>query len=304
MSSSVDFPILVNGNNVIVNDPFQSRYVYNFNGTFNGEGWEIGLVKGSIYNSWPNISPQFDNQSFSYIWSDGTTNTINLPQGFYTVSDLNFAMQNAMLLNKHYLINDQGEPVYYLTLTENPVQYAISLVAYPVPTSLPSGWSLPSGASWSLPITATTPQLVISSGNNFKDIIGFNSGLFPATPQTTQYTTRSTATPVITPVGVVNLVCSGVGISQSSTPYSIFDFSNADAAGYGDIIPLQNPVPEYYSLGASSSSQIEFSLVDQNNRPVKVLDNSATAFQFKVRNVKRMKQVWLAPDGNRVQIAK
>jgi hypothetical protein len=76
--------------------------------------------------------------------------------------DINEYLQSVMIVQKHYLIDDNGDYVYYLEWKEKPVRYAVQLNCYATPSALPSGWSYPAGAGW-LVGSSYAPQITISS---------------------------------------------------------------------------------------------------------------------------------------------
>ena len=49
-----------------------------------------------------------------------------------------------MISYGYYLINGSGQNVYYYSIQYNSYQYGNQVLAYTVPTSLPSGYSAPS----------------------------------------------------------------------------------------------------------------------------------------------------------------
>jgi hypothetical protein len=79
------------------------------------------LAKNNVYS--PNglsqcnpavISLQNNNNTFQYIWIDGTINIVTLPNGEYNIDQLNLAFQNVMIQNKHYYIYEINYAYYFL----------------------------------------------------------------------------------------------------------------------------------------------------------------------------------------------
>ena len=64
---------------------------------------------------------------------------------FYTIDYFNSYMQQYAIINGLYLINNNGDNVYYTpAFYLNTVSYAVQMLLYTVPRSLPSGWTQPS----------------------------------------------------------------------------------------------------------------------------------------------------------------
>ena len=148
-----------------------------------------------MYYSWTNInaSPLINN-TFQYQWTVGSTTTtydVVLPDGLYEVADINAYLQAEFIENGHYLKNADEENVFYAEFVVNKTNYGITLNTYPVPTSLPTGFTQPvqdaqstaTTAAWpGYPATTFNPNIKMVSTNNFHKLIGFSSsfesGLF------------------------------------------------------------------------------------------------------------------------------
>src|SRR6218665_2460462 len=150
--------------NSIVPNGFNNMFRYEFPGSsINFVDTEISIHSIQMYNSQFNIdSGQYGNNTFSIIMpTASTTSTINvsLDDGYYRYSDINNMIQRALIDAGAYLINSDGDNVFYTTLSENSTYYAAQVDLTTVPTSLPSGWSLPTSGLYSsggsgLPSTA------------------------------------------------------------------------------------------------------------------------------------------------------
>ena len=71
----------------------------------------IGNGKNNIFRpqglshcSKPSISAAIGNNTFSYIWIDGTSNTVTIPDGIYDIESLNKVLQDTLIQNTHYFI--------------------------------------------------------------------------------------------------------------------------------------------------------------------------------------------------------
>lgn len=265
--------IILNSKN-IVNAPINNKLVYTFqNGGVNFKNNNIALAQLSLYYSWFNLNqPLYNNTSCSYIWIDGTIVNITIPNGYYTASSLNAYIESVMVNNKHYLINSvNGDFVFYIQLQENATFYAIQLNCFAVPTTLGT-LIFPVGATWVLPApNPQTPQFVVNTTSNFGLLIGFNSGSYPPTPQTTTYSILSQFSPEIQPISSLNLICSMINnpFSVNRTLYSC----GIPSVQFGQQISITPPNFLYNKIADGSYQEFTIDILDQNNNPIQILDN-------------------------------
>jgi hypothetical protein len=91
------FPILLTGSNKVSN----SQFKYNFPASVDLSNYDIALADLSIYYSWYSISQAQGNNTFSIQFPNGSVNTtynITIPDGTYSVSDLNNFLQYYIFL--------------------------------------------------------------------------------------------------------------------------------------------------------------------------------------------------------------
>lgn len=254
--------LILNSTHLVGSD--NNVLTYNFPaGSVHFKDNKIGLGRLSMYYSWENVTSS--NGGWSYTWTDGTVVSCILPAGFYTVSDMNAYLQSIMISNGHYLKNSSGENVFYLELVTNSVYYTVQLNSYAVPTSLTTGWTNP--GSWTLPTTAKTPQLTIST---LSALIGITAGTYPSTTQSTNYSTQSTTTPQITPVQSVIMTCSLIS-NPLSNPTNLF-YSFSPDVTYGSLLNIEpsKSCPNDIKDGAYNQLTIRF--YDQTFTALKIKD--------------------------------
>lgn len=262
--------IVVTGTHVQSNSD-NCRYQYEFprdsGKSFNDK--ELAVAGVMMYYSWPNIhSSKYSNNTFSYKWIDGSTNTVTLPDGFYDASSLNAYLQSVMVTNGHYLEDDSGNYVYYLEILENSVYYAIEIVCYAVPAALPTNWTNP--GAWAFTGAAVTPQFVFSG--NFCDVIGFTAGTYPTVTQTTDYSTTSDNTPQITPVSSVLMSCDIVDNVYASPNSIIYAFS--PDVSYGSMIKVQPSEFSWIDIQSGAHSSVTIEFLDQAYRRIPIKDKN------------------------------
>jgi hypothetical protein len=235
--------LILNSSNITNTD--NSRFTYQFPlGGYTFKDDLIAVNSISQYFSTFNITSTYNNNSFSYIWIDGTTNAVSIPNGFYSIAQINALLQSVMFANKHYLTTSGGSIVYFLELIINQSRYAVSLNSYLISTTIATAntWSLPAGATWVLPTNSIVPYLVIPSTNNFGKLIGFASGQFPTgtitgsppnQTQTPAFTVSqsilSTITPQITPYTSILVYCSLVNNRSTIPSQLIYSYTPINA---------------------------------------------------------------------------
>lgn len=169
------FVLVLNASNVEQNSN-NNTLVYNFPNSIVLKDKYIAVSQIVMYYAWFNITSKYSNNTFSYTWTNGSTTTtynVIIPDGLYNITDINSYLQWVMINNGTYLINSSGDNVYYVEMIVNPNRYAIQINTFLIPTSLPSGWSLPSNFV-GFPTTTQNPVFTVNS--NFYKIIGYSLG--------------------------------------------------------------------------------------------------------------------------------
>lgn len=234
-------------------------------------GKEVALGQLMIYYSWRNITATFGNNTGLSYTLNGTTYNITFPDGYYSVGDISGFIQQAMFNNGHYLVDGNGDNIYYIALQENPVYYGVTATFTKMPTSLPSGWSNPA----SLPLNGATTYVNITN-QNFGDLIGFTNGTYPASPIAASYTNvNNTKTPQVHPVSTVNICCNLINNYEYSTYPDVLYSFNA-TVDYGAQILINPQHPFYYNVRANKVNEIVVTFRDQDNRDLGVLDTAMT----------------------------
>ena len=217
---------IVLNNTHVVSGTDNSQYKYSFaQGGVRFANCEIAVASVNMYYSWFNITSALGNNTFQYVWYDAggaDTYSITIPDGFYTIDDLNSYLQSEMVSNGTYLLDANDDYVYYLEFTTNSSLYAVQLNSYAIPTALPTDYSNP--ASITFPATATTPQVIIPS-TDIQDILGFTAGTYPSATQTTDYSYTSDYTPQVAPVQSVIMRCDLVVNPYSNPQDVIYSFA-------------------------------------------------------------------------------
>jgi hypothetical protein len=255
---------------------------------------QVALEKIEIYYSWPNISTTFNNSSYVLNWptpsSTGrTAYTVNLiPTGrtninIDSIATLNTNLQSFMTTNGMYLIDGNGNNVYYAQWVANPSTYAVDLLTYPVPTSLPSGYNASQPQWIGYPNASITPSITISSTNNFGALIGYAAGTYGA--GTVAAVVEGTYTAQLNPVSsiYISLNIAYNSLSLNNSPTIVYTFSTPTGTNFGNIIEVEPKNLAWYDINTTSTSFIQMTLTDQNMNALNILDPQTNA-QFLIRN--------------------
>lgn len=271
--------LIITGNDLVPNNFYQNRFSYRFPvGSVKFSDDEIAVASIQMFYSWFSItsattSSRYNNNSFQYYFYDNTGQigpfTIIIPDGFYSVAELNAYLQSQFVANNHYLVDSFGDYVYYMEFVENPSAYAIQLNCFPIPTALPALWTNPGGMTF--PAVASTPQLIVLSTNNFKDVIGFNVGIYPAITQATNYSKISDYTPQVSPVSSVVMTCSLLNNLYAIPSTLLYAFTPSGTT-FGNIINVQVPELSFNEIQDGSYNSIELEFLDQSLRPIQLRD--------------------------------
>ena len=270
--------IVLNSKNYVNdNSTATPTYDVNFPSEINASGqieYEIAIQSVSVFNNSFNISANQSNNTFSISWL-GTTYNGTIPDGYYSVVDLNYFFQSFCIANNLYLVNTTTNTnMYYVEVLTNSILYKLQLNMYLIPTTAQAGTlglTKPTGAAWSFPTTATTPTLTI--GANLNQYFGLSAGTYPATPQTTKYTTYSTQTPIVQTINSYIFTCNFI-----NSPYSIpnnYFFSLPINTPYGSQINFNNSQMSWLTISKGVFKTLRIQILDQNYNYIKWNDNEA-----------------------------
>jgi hypothetical protein len=266
----------MNSNNVITGSN-NSRYSYTFinnNLTLLDEA-EICISNITLPYSFYNVTTAYDNRTFNFTFpttvSSGASYTFTLSEGFYTVTDINAAFQQFMILNGMYLINSAGKYIYFATFLYNPTTYGVQLICQTVYTALPVGWSQPS--NWvGYNAISYTPTVSILN-NNFRKIVGFDIGTYPTTPQLTDQSFLNTVVPLGSNINSIiitsNLIDNAVGF-----PSNVLDTMPIANTLFGSNINYSPPALKWVKLVSGTYQKLEIQFIDQNLNAMNILDSN------------------------------
>jgi len=276
--------IVLNQSNIVAGTN-NSTLTYQFPSSVLFSNHEVAVQSVSMYYSWMNInSASLSNNTFSYNWIVGVTPTVytvTIPDGLYEIAQINSYLQFRMIQNGTYLINSAGQNVYYAEMLVEPTRYAVNLITYPIPTSLPSGWTAPvaniqSGSlAWvGFPTTTFNPQLIIPS--KFNLIVGYTLGF--TTVQNSGVNTIlsyfSTIAPQVQPIPSLLMTCSNIDNKYASNSGVIY--SIVPNASFGELLSSMPNEYIFCPLLKGVQNQITIRLTANDNTTVNILDSNMT----------------------------
>jgi hypothetical protein len=258
------------------------------------KGDKLALASLQMYYSTFNITALNQNNVFNYIWVDGTSHQVLFPDGFYDATSINNYLHQVFINNGHYLIANNGNFVYFITIGTNASTYSIEINCFPMSATLyPIGtgnYTYPTGATWVVPTANIVPMVQVLS-NNFQYIIGFSAGYYPqgqplltqaaitgTAPSQTQsptYTTiqafTSNIVPQITPLSSYTLTCSLLNNNYSIPNTLLYSF--APVGTFGNQFTIQpSGQLSFIDIQPGQYAQFLVQLTDQNNNPVAIQD--------------------------------
>lgn len=270
----MSFPLILNSSNYVSNN----TYKVNLTSTTDLNNYECALGALNIYYSWYNINsyPLNNNRFTLTIPRNGGSDTLNvvIPDGAYNISDLNNFLQYTLYQNGYYITNNTTNVnTYYATFQISPTSYSVQIITYPLPTSLPAGYS---SGGMTFPASVNQHyQFTILSNNNFKDIIGYTPNVYPSSSTNIGVQTQnSTYTPNVNPISSVQMRVSCLYNPFSSNNQLLHVFTNKGAS-IGELVDA-SPNYESYVPCQGSTNEVSVSFYDQSGNVLNILDKNLT----------------------------
>lgn len=268
MPKSSVFPIILNSTHWD-----GSKFVYKFGrGSVNLKNAGIALSQINIYYSWPNLDKTtYNNTTFKLQWPTSTglvEHVITVPDGYYSITDINNYLQYYFIQNNMYLVNrDNGKNVYFFEIIPNSVTYKIQSISYNVPTAASQQADIPTGGSFDFPAVSSKPIFEVLG--DFNKLIGFNVGSYPDSHE-------SDFSPEMNPVSSVLVLCS-IANNHFTNPNSVI-YAFVSNVEYGRQIVCQNQDLVYNTVDDGVYSQLSISFVDQEFRRINIKDTNVVIY--------------------------
>lgn len=283
------FVIVLNSSNV-VQDGGNNKLIYNFPTSVNLTGKYIAISSISMFYSWFNITQSANNNYFTFTWTSGavtTTYTVVIPDGFYEIAVINEYVQFFCIQNGLYWTLG-GLNYYPIEFILNPSRYAVQLNTYYIPTSAPTGATLPANFA-GFPTVAqnsvvTTPEffnLIIGFASTFTSDANIGNPSIPYTPNALvnkngagTYSYLSTIAPQVQPNNNVLFSISNIA-SPYSQPSSII-YSLNPAVNVGQQIYEVPPNYAWVKLLDGTYSNLRLALLNNALQPLMINDPNMT----------------------------
>lgn len=276
------FPIFFNKSTAVSDSPPYNQFRVEIPSGLSFKDRQIAVASVGMFISWPNVVNRSvggygPNNVFSYTWVDGTTHDVILPTAGMSITDMQDFLEYTFVANGHHLVDTAGNNVYFAEFVPVIPLNAVQWQANVLPTELPTGWTKP--GSWSLPATASAPQLHISNttaGVGFGKLIGFEPGSYPeAGNPTVPYSVQSTFTPDTLPVSGIVVACDVANSLEASLQTALYTFT-PPATGYMSLIQREPPSLIWVDCLPVVRNAITVSLLDQDFNPLDVRDRAVT----------------------------
>ena len=254
--------IIVDRTNLIGND--NNTFVYRFPSSVAFPNHEIALASVDMYYAWYNVSTQLGNNTFSYVWTDGTTNTVVLEDGLYEISTINERLQFAFIANGHYLVDSGGNNIYYINISANTTRYATQIDIFQFPNSLPAGYTNPASV-----VFPPVNQITMTIPSKFNELLGFTAGFTTTAPTGTNLSFLSSVAPNIQPNNVLYVSVSNIDNKYGSPSGLVHRI--VPNTTFGSLI-TENPEFSFQPLHSGTYNQLQIQILGTDKSPIRIID--------------------------------
>jgi len=272
----------MNNINIILNSSHydSTRKVFAYRLPFNEEfhNKKVGITYVSIYKQFENIKAEYNNNIITFTWIDDTVYTFTIPEGNYSITQINEYFQLMMVQNKLYCnLTDGGSNilsiVLFAELLENPTQYSAQINLFTVPDSASAttlNYILPTGATWAFPVSTISPTMTFN--NAFGSLIGFTAGEYGNSATTVSL--NSDITPQMAIVNTLLIRCNLVNtlLTNPSDVLGAMDL-NGD---YGSLLVKNIGQILYSNVSSNNFNEIFVYFSDQNFNKLSIKDTSVS----------------------------
>ena len=254
--------IIVDKTNLIGND--NNTFVYRFPSSVAFPNHEIALASVDMYYAWYNVSALLGNNTFSYVWTDGTNNTIVLEDGLYEINTINERLQFAFIANGHYLVDSGGNNIYYINISANTTRYATQIDIFQFPNALPAGYTNPAFV-----VFPPVNQITMTMPTKFNELLGFTAGFTTTAPTGTNLSFLSSVAPNIQPNNVLYVSVSNIDNKYGSPSGLVHRI--VPNTTFGSLI-TENPEFSFNPLHSGTYNQLLIQILGTDKSPIKIID--------------------------------
>lgn len=297
--------IVLNKSNIVNLDEGNNKLVYHFpNDTEFKTGDTLGLSAVTMYYSWFNITAQNNNNYFQYKFFNNNKTldvfTVIINDGFYSIESLFEFLQSKMVDNGHFLIDPNGDFVYFIELLTNPTYYSVQIKLSSISKMMTFN-----GTEYDItnPETETSyriagnwlpddnlyicPQLIIPSSNLFGELIGFKPGVvsYDSTLDiiNKQYSILNDNAPNMEFQNNI-IITSNMIKNELGRPQNILTSFSAIKTAFGDAISGIHEII-YSKITPGLFKELHLSFFDENFKPLMIRDPNMTMNVSIIRNV-------------------
>ena len=233
---------------------------------FNRETHSVALSELSLYNSFFNISTEYNNTLLQMIWQ-GTTYNIQLENNsFLSIEDINFVIQTWALNNGFYCEDTAtNQNVFFFDIQSNSSLYKCQLSSYLLQQNAEG--TLVIKGNWSF--DNSLPRLIIPDGSQLTKFFGLASGTYPSLATTQSTVILSSSAPDINQVSSIlfgtNICFSQNGIQEDSTANVIYSRA-IDVAFGAPLVSSINSDSHFLSCQTGIFNYLSITLMDQDFR--------------------------------------
>jgi hypothetical protein len=256
---------------------------------------QIAVCSTQLFYSWGNINAsKYNNHEiyFQFVNDGAFPKKITIPDGFYTVNDLENYIQLQFFKLGYYFTDNTGTIVYPFTMTENSVYYSTTVSFICFPLGIPAGWTFgPALSDGQKSINTFT----FFFNDAFGKLIGFTGGtstyisgannMIPSN-NSVSISVNSNTTPEISPVSGIFINTNLVNSYNYNSQYNkaIYSF-NDSGISYGNLISKNPANLIWFDIINGRYDELNFSFVSQDGRTnVPIKDNSGTIITLLIRN--------------------
>jgi hypothetical protein len=262
-----------------INSGLGNRYIYNFNRDVEfKENMKVGLQSIRVYNSSFNISQEIGNNTITLKWFNDIVNII-IPDGYYEVSDLNFAIQKQLILLGYYYF-DANSNYYNFEFVINPTEYSININYYALPLLADASSFTKGSDTWNFPETAENNNYIqITLNSILAEMLGFSAQTVFPTVRTDNFNNlndtqfASDIAPNIQYISSYVIACNLVDSIYSIQNSNIMASIGVDTK-FGLALNYNPPEIVYNDIKPSRYREVIIDLLDQSFQPLKFKDKN------------------------------
>lgn len=274
--------LVLNSSNV--SNSNKNTYKLRINGGLTiAEKTKVCLTSLTVPYSWFNISAFYGNNQFKIshvsIANVITWYTITIPDGFYTIEDLNLFLQQELSTRGLYMLKGSLK-VFFYEFVLSTTYYSVQLICSLVPNSALAttlGYTMPpaslnAGYSFGPPLNSSTALFEVNN-EGFGTMIGFEVGVYPSSGAlNVSRSFLSTKTPVGSTVQSLLIRCNLVN-NKLSYPSDVLDSVTINTT-FGSNITYTPSFAKFINCQSGTFSSVDVSICDQNGNEIKLLDSN------------------------------